>query len=523
MHRKFDCLPWQGNDISTGYESKTMNEKLTDLKNILAEIYDLTYAQAVLGWDQQTYMPPGGAEERGSQMGTLAGLAHLRFTSPELGRLLDELRPWAENLDPDSDEARLVKNTRREYEKRTRVPASWVSEFAEVTTASQVVWEKAREQAEFTLFQPHLEKVVEMRKHYSEFFRPYDHIYDPQLDDFEPGLKTAEVKIIFDQLRPGQVNLIQRIQKAPQVDNSFLSHDFNEDAQWDFGVRVISDIGFDWNRGRQDRSAHPFTTSFGLGDVRITTRVMHDYLPAALFGTIHECGHALYEQGFNPTFARTPLAMANSMAIHESQSRMWENLVGRSKMFWSHYYPLLQQTFPQSFMNLPEEAFYRGVNQVKPSFIRVEADEATYNLHIMLRMELEIAMLEGSLAVRDLPEAWNARMKAYFGLTPGNDAEGVLQDVHWSAGLFGYFPTYALGNLVSVQLWETIRSDIPDLDKQITAGRFDGLLSWLRSRIHVEGGKYEPQELIQKVTGSKIDPLPYLHYLEAKYAEIYRL
>ncbi|MHC1784102.1 MAG: carboxypeptidase M32 [Anaerolineaceae bacterium] len=500
-----------------------MNEKLLDLKNLLAEIYDLTYAQAVLGWDQQTYMPEGGANDRGNQMGTLARLAHMRFTLPEMGRLLDELTPWAAGLDPDSDEARLVKNTRREFDKRTLVPASWVSEFAQVTTNSQVTWEKARDEADFSLFQPHLEKIIELRKQYSEFFKPYDHIYDPQLDDFEPGLKTAEVTAIFDQLRPRQVALIQQIQKAPQVDNSFMSKDFPEEAQWNFGVKVISDIGFDWNRGRQDHSAHPFTTTFGLGDVRITTRVMKNYLSAALFGTIHECGHALYEQGFNPAYERTPMAVANSMAIHESQSRMWENLVGRSKMFWSHYYPLLQKTFPQVFLSLSEADFYRGVNQVKPSFIRVEADEATYNLHIMLRMELEIAMLDGSLAVRDLPAAWSAKMKDYFGLTPPTDADGVLQDVHWSAGLFGYFPTYALGNLVSVQIWDKIHQEIPDLDQQIANGKFEGLLTWLRSRIHVEGGKYEPQELIQKVTGSRINPLPYLNYLETKYKEIYRL
>lgn len=500
-----------------------MNTKLTDLKNLLAEIYDLLYAEALLGWDQQTYMPVGGASDRGNQLGTLARLSHLRYTSPEMGRLLDELKPWADSLDPDSDEARLIKNTRREYEKRTRVPADWVSQFANVTATSQVAWEKAREESDFPQFRPHLEKIIEMRRQYSEFFKPYDHIYDPQLDDFEPGLKTAEVTAIFNQLRPRQVALIQKIQTRPQVDNSFLHMQYPAESQWDFGVRVITDFGFDWNRGRQDKSAHPFTTSFGLGDIRITTRVMEDYLSAALFGTIHECGHALYEQGFNPAFERTPLAIANSMAIHESQSRMWENLVGRSKAFWTRYYPDLQKTFPQVFKNLKLEDFYRGVNQVKPSFIRVEADEATYNLHIMLRMELEIAMLDGSLAVKDLPEAWNVKMKDYFGLTVPNDAEGVLQDVHWSAGLFGYFPTYALGNLVSVQLWEKIHQEIPDLDGQIASGQFEVLLFWLRKHIHVEGGKYEPQELIEKVSGSKINPLPYLAYLEKKYGEIYSL
>lgn len=500
-----------------------MNEKFTKLKTLLAEIYDLTYAQAVLGWDQQTYMPAGGANDRGNQLGTLAQLAHLRFTSDEMGKLLGDLSPCAVSLDPDSDEARLVSTTRREFDKRTRVPAAWVNEFAQVTTTSQVVWEKARDESNFSLFQPHLEKVIELRQQYASFFQPYQHIYDPLLDDFEPGLKTADVQTVFNQLRPRQVALIQKINKVSQVDNSFLKKDFPEQEQWNFGVKVITDFGFDWNRGRQDHSAHPFTTSFGLGDVRITTRVMQNYLSAALFGTMHECGHALYEQGFNPSYERTPLAIASSMAIHESQSRMWENLVGRSKMFWSHYFPLLQKTFPQAFQNLDLNTFYKGINQVKPSLIRVEADEATYNLHIMLRMELEIAMLEGSIKVRDLPDAWNTRMQEYLGLTPPNDADGVLQDIHWSAGLIGYFPTYALGNLVSVQLWEKIHQEIPDLDSQIAKGQFEELLSWLRKNIHIEGGKFEPQELLLKVTGSKINPDPYLNYLETKYKEVYLL
>jgi carboxypeptidase Taq len=500
-----------------------MNEKITKLKNLLAEIYDLTYAQAVLGWDQQTYMPAGGATDRGNQLGTLAKIAHLRFTSDEMGKLLDDLSSWAASLDPDSDDARLVRTTRREFDKRTRVPAAWVDEFAQVTTTSQVIWEKARHESDFALFQPHLEKVIELKQQYAEYFKPYQHIYDPLLDDFEPGLKTADVQAVFDQLRPRQVVLIKEINKATQVDNSFLKKDFPEQDQWNFGVKVISDFGFDWNRGRQDRSAHPFTTSFGLGDVRITTRVMKNYLSAALFGTMHECGHALYEQGFNPSYERTPLAIAGSMAIHESQSRMWENLVGRSKMFWSHYFSLLQKTFPQAFQNLDLNTFYKGINQVKPSLIRVEADEATYNLHIMLRMELEIAMLEGGLKVRDLPDAWNTRMHEYIGLTPPDDADGVLQDIHWAAGLIGYFPTYALGNLVSVQLWEKIHQDIPGLDGQIAKGQFEELLSWLRKNIHVEGGKFEPQELMIKVTGSKINPGPYLNYLETKYKEVYQL
>lgn len=500
-----------------------MEQKLIQLKAILAQVYDLNAAQQVLGWDQQTYMPPGGAEERGEQMATLAQLAHERFTSPEVGKLLEDLQAFADQLPPDSDEACLLRVTRRLYDKQTRLPASYVAEFAQVTTLAQTAWEQAKASDDFEHFRPHLEKIVEMRRQYAEFFAPYEHVYDPLLDDFEPGLKTAEVQQIFSALKSEQVKLIQAIASCPQVDDSFLHQPFDEKAQWDFGVEVITHFGYDWQRGRQDRSAHPFSTSFGLGDVRITTRSDPDRLATALFGTMHECGHALYDQGISPALRRTPLANGASMAIHESQSRLWENLVGRSRAFWTFFYPRLQQIFSKQLGNVSLEAFYRAINKVEPSLIRTEADEATYNLHVMLRLELEIALMEGSLEVQELPEIWNCKMREYLGIAPRNNREGVLQDIHWAFGGMGYFPTYALGNLVSAQIWETIMKDIPDLENQIERGEFSGLLGWLREKIHRHGMKFPPQELVKKVTGSTITPLPYLRYLKRKFGDIYKI
>lgn len=500
-----------------------MEEKLNRLKMLLYEVHDLNAAQAVLGWDQLTYMPPGGAEERSEQLATLARMAHEKATAPEIGRLLQELIPYADQLDPDSDDTCLIAITQRQYEKNTRVPLDWVEEFARATAIGQAVWEQAKNRNQFELFRPELEKIIELRRRYADFFAPYEHIYDPMLDDYEPGLTTAEVQAIFEPLRPQQVELIQQIMKQPQVDDSFLKRSYPEQAQWDFGVEAITRIGFDWQRGRQDRSAHPFTTHFGLGDVRITTRFENHNGTMALFSTLHEGGHALYEQGLAPSLKRTPLAEGASMAVHESQSRLWENLVGRSYAFWKFFYPRLQRAFPQQLGAVSLESFYKGINKVNPSLIRVEADEATYNLHIMLRLELEIAMLEGSLAVKDLPEAWRARMKEYLNLEPPNDAQGVLQDVHWSGGMVGYFPTYALGNLISAQLWEKVCQEIPDLEAQIERGEFSHLLAWLREKIHRHGAKFLPQELVQRVTGSKMDAQPYLRYLKAKYQGIYGL
>ena len=500
-----------------------MEEKLQRLKTLLAESIDLTRAAALLEWDQQVYMPEGGARARSEQLSTLQRLAHERFTADEVGQLLEDLQPYAAQLDPDSTEARLLYVTGREYRKRTKVPASLVAEFTEVASRAHQVWAQARANDDFASFAPHLQRIVELRQQYAGLFAPFDHVYDPLLDDFETGVKTADVQAVFGQLRPQQVELVKAIGERPQVDASFLHGKFDPQRQWDFGVEVLTKMGYDWQRGRQDKSAHPFTTSFGIGDVRITTRVDEGFFNPAFFATIHEGGHALYEQGVADELSRTPLQSGASLAFHESQSRMWENLVGRSRPFWEYFFPRLQEVFPAQFGNLSLDDFYRGINKVEPSLIRVEADEATYNLHIMLRLEIEIGLMDGSVQVKDLPEIWNTRMQEYLGIVPPNDAQGVLQDVHWSGGMIGYFPTYALGNVISAQLWEKIVEDIPDLEEQMRRGKFDALLGWTREKIHRHGAKYEPKDLLQRVTGSAMDPAPYMRYLKRKFGEIYGL
>jgi carboxypeptidase Taq len=499
-----------------------MEQKIQRLRTLLEEISDLNYISALLGWDQQTYMPPGGAEARGNQLALLGHLAHERSTSAEMGKLLEELKPYAASLDPDSDDARLVKVTAHDYAKATCVPSKHIIAFTQVTTLAQQAWMEARQKSDFSIFRPHLEKIVDLRQEYASFFPGFDHPYDALLDDFEPGMKTADVKAIFDGLRPQLVGLIKAIAAKPQVDDSFLHQPFDQDKQWSFGEEVITKFGYEWKRGRQDKAVHPFTTEFGINDVRITTRVDPDFLNTMLFGTMHECGHALYGMGAAPELERTGLERGASLGFHESQSRMWENLVGRSLAAWEYFYPRLQEVFPQ-LSAVPLGEFYKGINKVQPSLIRVEADEATYCLHIMVRLDIEIALLEGKVAVKDLQSIWNDKMEEYLGVTPPDAAKGVLQDVHWSGGMIGYFSTYALGNLISAQLWEKINLDIPDLNEQFRVGEFGTLLAWLRRNIHRHGAKFEPQELMQKVTGSRIDPAAYVRYLTKKFGEIYNL
>jgi carboxypeptidase Taq len=497
-----------------------MNEKMSRFKELFAEVTDLTNASSLLSWDQNTYMPAGGTEARGNQLATLGKIAHIKFTSDEVGKLLGSLRTDPDGLD--SDEVAMVRVATRDYEKLTRVPPDFVAEVAIATTQAHEAWIQARTKSDYSVFLPHLQKIVELTHKYVSFFPPAEHPYDTLLNDYEPGMKTAEVKAIFGALRPKQVDLIKRIAAAKQVNNRFLFGKFLEKKQWDFGVDVITHFGYDWTRGRQDKSPHPFTTSFSRDDVRITTRFLENYLGSAIFSTMHECGHALYDMGFDPSYERTPLGGATSLAVHESQSRMWENLVGRSLPFWEFFYPKLKKKFP-ALEGVSLRNFYRGINRVEPSLIRVEADEATYNLHIMLRLELEIAMVEGTVTAKDLPDMWNAKMEDYLGLTPPNDADGVLQDIHWSMGALGYFSTYALGNLISVQFWEKIQKDIPGLDDQTRQGKFDALLGWLRENVHKYGRKYDPQDLVQRITGSKITAEPYVRYLTTKYSDIYGL
>ena len=500
-----------------------MEAQLNQLKTILAEISDLDQVAGLLGWDQQVNLPPGAAEARGNQMATLQQLIHVKSIAPEIGQLIQELSAAAKKIDPDSDEARLVKIAKRDYEQATKVPPEFTAKLAKVTAMAHGAWAEARATNDFSKFQPNLEEILELTREFAEFFAPYDHPYDPMLDQFEPGMKTAEVKAIFDALRPQQVELIKAIADSPQVDDSFLYQAYDEQKQWDFGVDVITKYGYDWNRGRQDKSVHPFTSNFGRTDVRLTTRVSPDYVGSMLFSTLHECGHGLYELGSAPKYERSPLAGGASLAVHESQSRMYENLIGRSLPFWEHFYPGFQELFPSQLGNVNLQTFYKGINKVEPSLIRVEADEATYNLHIMLRLEIEIALMEGKVEVKDLPELWNAKMEDYLGVVPPTDTDGVLQDIHWSFGGIGYFSTYALGNLVSAQLWEKMLVDMPDMLDQIRQGKFADLLEWLVTNVHQHGRKYEPQELVQRVTGSKIDAAPYVRYLNSKYSEIYGL
>lgn len=500
-----------------------MEKQLNQLKEILAEVDDLERASAVLDWDQQAFMPRGGAESRGNQLATLGRLAHERFVSKETGKLLDALEPWAKDQDPDSDDACLIRVTRRLYDRQVKVPSEMVTERAMLTTLGQEAWQEARAKVDFAHFRPHLEKLVDFARRYAELFAPYDHIYDPLLDGYEPGMKTVDVQKIFASVRPEQVELIHAIAGQKQVDDSLLHQHFPEAKQLEFGRQVVTAFGFDWQRGRQDKVTHPFMTNFGYGDQRITMRVSEDYFNSFLFAAMHETGHALYEQGIPKSLQRSPLYGGASLGIHESQSRLWENLVGRSKPFWEHFFPKLQDVFPEQFGKASVEDFYPAINRVAPSFIRVEADEATYNLHIMLRLELEIALMEGSVEVKDLPKVWNETFNTYLGITPPDDAKGVLQDVHWSAGLMGYFATYALGNLISAQIWEVVTKSLPDLDQQIRKGEFASLLGWLQQHIYRHGAKFETQEMVQKVTGSKIDGAAFLRYLKSKFGEIYGL
>jgi carboxypeptidase Taq len=498
-----------------------MSDKLNRLKEIIGEVSDLNHAASVLGWDQQVNMPPMGGEARGQQLATLGKIAQEKFTADEVGTLLEDLKK--EYTDPETDEGAMIRVAARNYDKAKRVPASFVAEQAVAATKAFEAWVEAKSKSDFKIFLPFLEKNVELVKKYVSFFPPADHPYDVLLDDYEPGMKTAEVQEIFGNLRPKQVELIKAISEAKQVKDKFLHKKYNEEKLWKFSEKIISKFGYDFNRGRQDKAPHPFETTFSVNDVRITNRYETENPMATLFSAMHECGHALYELGVNPAYERTSLESGTSLAIHESQSRMWENMVGRSLPFWEHFYPDLKKTFSSQLEDVKLKQFYKAINKVEPSLIRVNADEATYNLHIMLRLEIEIGMVDGSIQIKDLPEIWNTKMKEYLGITPPNDAQGVLQDIHWSYGAIGYFSTYALGNIVSAQLWEKIRKDIKNLDDLTRKGKFEKLREWLRVNIHQYGHKYDPQDIVQKVTGSKIDSAAYVRYLTKKYSDIYDL
>ncbi len=501
-----------------------MKTKLQDLKTRLAEIQDLDAATAVLVWDQLTYLPPGGAAARGRQMATLGRLSHEKFTDPAIGRLLDELRPYEESLPYESDDASLIRVTRRDYERAVNVPPSFMAEFIAHSSATYEAWAAARPANDFARVRPYLEKTLDMSRRYADFFPGYEHIADPLIDISDPDMKASTVRALFDQLRQEMAPIVQAIAAQPPADDRCLRQHYPEAAQLAFSLEPIRRFGYDLQRGRQDKSPHPFTISFSVNDVRITTRVNEHDLGEALFSTLHEAGHGMVEQGSHPDLDGTRLAGGTSSGVHESQSRLWENLVGRSRGFWTFFYPRLQATFPAQLESVPLETFYRAINKVQPSLIRTEADEVTYNLHVMIRFDLELAMLEGRLAVRDLPEAWRARYQEELGIAPPDDRDGVLQDTHWYGGYIGgAFQGYTLGNILSGQFMDAALSAHPEIPAQIEQGDFTALYTWLKENIYQHGRKFTAQELVERITGGPIRVEPYVRYLRTKYGELYNL
>jgi carboxypeptidase Taq len=466
-------------------------------------------------------MPRGGTQARAQQLATLSRLAHQKFTDEALGQLLEALKPVTAQMPYDSFEASLVRIMWDDFERQIKVPTELVVELTRTGAEARQAWREAREQNDFELFRPSFEKMLTLIRRYAECFKPYERVYDPLLDRAERGLTTSELLQLFATLKKEIVPLVKAIAaKSDAVDDRILWQAYAEQQQWEFGLEVARAFGYDMERGRQDRSTHPFTTSFSMGDVRITTRVNPNFLSEGLFATLHETGHGLYMQGHDRSLERTPLAYGISGGFHESQSRMWENLVGRSREFWVYWFPRLRDYFPAQLANCDAEKFYRAVNKVMPSLIRVEADEVTYNLHIMLRCELEIEMLEGRLPSKDVPQAWNAKLQEYLGITPPNDREGCLQDIHWSGG-FGSFPSYLLGNLYGAQLFERALQDMPDLPHQFARGEYLPLLAWYRTNLHAHGRKFTPKEMIQRLTGKPLSVEPWARYVKGKFGEIY--
>jgi carboxypeptidase Taq len=483
------------------------------LRSKLGEIHDVVKAASLLGWDQQVLMPSRGADVRAYQLGTLGKLAHERFVSDEIGSLLEELRPYEESLDPDSNEASLIRVARRDYEKLLRVPPELAAEITRVGARAFGVWVEARANSDYESFRPWLEQLVDLKHRYVECYPPADELYDTLLDDYEQGMKAAQVRAIFDRLKEV---LIPLVEAAASAATEPVKGHFPSAIQRQLSLEIVKRFGFDETGWRLDTAPHPFAQSLGMQDIRITTREPEDSLDG-LFATMHECGHGLYENGVDPSLERTLLARGASLGLHESQSRLWENLVGRSQPFWSWFYPRVQETFQDLLGSVDEETWFRSINDVRPGLIRIEADEASYNLHIILRFELEQRIMDG-LDLRELPELWNETMHGYLGVDVPNDAVGVLQDVHWSRGGFGYFPTYSLGNVISVQIWERLRDDLDDVEGQIARGEFSEIREWLREHLHRHGRKFTPAETLERAVGGPIDPEPYLEYLQGKLA-----
>ncbi len=498
-----------------------MQETLNALKERLATVTDLRHASSLMHYDQEAFMPTGASAARAMQMATVSKVTHDLFVADEVGAWLEELQPLVDEGGADEDDAALIRVTARDYRLERNLPTEYVARSTETYALANEHWRKARAVSDYALFLPWLQQCVDLAHEYAAYQGYDDHVYDPLLDRFEPGMKARDVEAIFTPLREETTRLVKAVaESGVTIDTSCLRGNFDLATQRNLGRVLVAAFGFDFHRGRVDEVTHPFCTSFSRDDVRLTTRIYADEINVCLFSMLHECGHALYDQNIHPRYDRTPISTGTSLGIHESQSRMWENLVGRGRPFWQWAYPILCAHFPE-FNRVSQEEFYKAINVVTPNLIRVEADEVTYNLHIMLRFELEKAIMEGKVDLAALPQEWNDRMESYLGITPDSDANGVLQDVHWSFGGMGYFPTYSLGNIISVQLFEAARSCHPDLEAQFARGEFGTLLEWMRVHIHQHGRKYEPQALLAQNLGTGIDSAPYIRYLQGKLEDVY--
>ena len=492
-----------------------MADALGRLKARLTDLHGLQDVAFLLGWDQRTMMPPAGTGHRAQHIALLQRLAHEKLTDPEVGRLLDELAPLAESLDPESDDAGLLRLARRMYDKAVQVPGELQSEMAIASAEANPVWLEAKATSNFELFLGPLERNVELRRRYIECFGPQNERYDVLRDDFEPEMKTADVTLIFDEIKSELVPLIAELRDR-EVDDSFLFGHFPLDRQMALDNEVADLFGHRPGTWRIDPTEHPFAAGAGIDDIRITTHYYEDSLKS-LFSTMHEYGHGLYEHQIPRRFAHLPIGTGASLGLHESQSRLWENLVGRSKPFWRFLYPRLQEVFPEQLRAVELDRFYAGINRVQPSLIRIRADEVTYGMHVILRFELEQDIVNGRVELRDLPQRWAEKMDEYLGVVVPDDAHGVLQDTHWASGLIGYFSTYLLGSVMSVQIWDKALEDVPDLEERVEHGDFTALREWLADNVHAYGRKFTPQETLRRATGSTLDARPYLAYLKKKY------
>ena len=494
-----------------------LRPRFDELLRRLGEISDLEHAGYLLTWDQETKMPPLGAPARAEQLGTLARISHELGTAPELGSLLEDLRELEESSARESFEASLIRVARRDYEKKQRVPSELRAAMTRAASIGYAAWLDARDAADYEFFRPHLEQRLALVHQYVACFEPYDDPYDVLLDDHEPGMRTADVEAIFDRLKAELVPLIAGI--GEPVDDSCLWGDFPPQRQREFSLELLRCWGMDDQSWRLDDTVHPFASNIAETDIRLTTH-FHDDQLVGILSCMHEFGHGVYERQVDPRYERTPLAEGVSSSFHEAQSRLWENIVGRRLSTWQFFYPRLQDTFPERLGGVPLSEFHRALNRVAPGVRRVDADEVTYPLHIILRFELEREMLAGAVTPSDLPAAFAAKLREYLGVEPADVVDGVLQDVHWSDSNFGYFPTYALGNVISVQLWERATSELGDLDEEFERGEFASLREWLGEHIHRWGRAFEPPELLERAVGGPLDAEPYLAYLHEKVAAL---